>query len=360
MDVYIRNELTVDSDLTLDQAAQHSVKLILWLLDCQEQMQVGQPKHLELSHTDIECMFKATLYLFECHAQYGDKLVEAVLMQCIQAHAIIRRFYNNIETDRKQCIQELCANIINGTRNGHTHAPLLYQMHKAYAELQPEWSIIKDMDWSAMARNRDNNATLDAATAMELNVHTLQMRQLVRRICRLSTMQDIKIALARSMQLIRNCDLWLQLFREPKESLLYTRCYMLRQMICDMLNEGGTACSASVCFVHNIYNFVASDNCSGNLSRLYCWLMHLRFAGALGSYLQDYWQHQRVLQHLQLDDMQCSTMELPLEEMLYLTHLLLKPKSPCRSQFYAQLKSLPSPVLAQLTDLLNKVAYVYS
>lgn len=358
----MRNELTVDSELTLDQAVHHSTKLIVWLLDCLEQMQVEQPKHLELSHTDIECMFKATLYLFECHAQYGDKLVEAVLLQCIQAHAIIRRFYNNLEADRTQCIQELCANIINGTRNGHTHAPLLYQMHKAYAELQPAWSTIKDMDWSAMARNRANNTTLNAATAatsIGLNVHTLQMRQLVRRICRLTTMQDIKIALARSMQLIRSCDLWLQLFREPKESLLYTRCYMLRQMICDMLNEGKTACSASVCFVHHIYEFVASGNCS-NLSRLYCWLMHARFATAVGSYLHDYWQQQQVLQLLQQDDIPCSTMELPLDEMIYLTHLLLKPKSPCRSQFYAKLKSLPSPVLAQLMDLLNKVAYVYS
>lgn len=360
MDAYIRNELSVDSDLTLDQAATHSAKLIAWLLDCQDQMQLGQPKYLELTHTDIECMFKATLYLHECHARHGDELVEAVLLQCPQAHAAIRGYYDKCETDREQCIKELCINIVNGTHNGHAHAPLLYHMHKTYAEVQPAWGIIKDLDWSAMAQKKANS-TLDAATAaaaVEMNVNVLQMRQLVRRIFRLATVDDIKIALKRAMRLI-SCELWLQLFREPKESILYTRCYVLRQMICDMLAEG-TACPASACFVQNIYHFVANGSSSSNVSRLFCWLMHARFAGALGSYLFGYWQQQ--LPHLRLDDVQCTgdapMAALPLDEMLYLTHLLLTTKSPCRSQFYGELQALPQ--LGRLRELLNKVAYVYS
>ncbi|XP_034489979.1 uncharacterized protein LOC117793704 [Drosophila innubila] len=364
MEAYIRNELSVSSDTTLDQATMHSAKLLIWLLDCQDEMQMQQ-QQLELNHTDIECMFKATLYLHECYARYGDELVEAVLLHFTYAQAAVRQFYESCERNREQCIKQLCGYIINGTRNGHTYAPLLYQMHKAYADVQPSWSVIKELNWSAFVENK-NNETLDVATATELNIDVLQMRTLVRRIFRLATVEDMRIALQRSMHHI-GYELWLQLFREPKESILYMRCYLLRQMICDMLAEGisgssdSMVASATARFVHNIYRFVANGK-SNNLSRLFRSLMHLRFANALGSYLHVYWtQH---LLHLQLDDIKLAdeapivTVGLSLDEMLFLTHLLLMPKSPCRTQFIGELRTLP--LFNRLLELLNKVAYVYS
>ncbi|EDV91741.1 uncharacterized protein LOC6566323 [Drosophila grimshawi] len=362
MDAYIRNELSVDGNLTLEQAAMHSAKLIAWLLDCQDQM-MGQKEErdqLVLNYLDVECMFKATLYLHECYAQLGDQLVKAVLLQSTQAHAVIRRYY---DMDRRQCIRAMCANIINGTLNGHTLAPLLYKMHKAYAQLQPAWDIIKDLDWSELSRDKEEEYSRLNVAAMELNIDVLQMHQLVRRIFRLATVEHIKIALKRAMTLISS-DLWLHLFRESKESILYTRCYLLRHMICDMLIEvqvemEDTACSS---FVQNIYQFVVFANSGSNLSRLFCWLRHVRFASALGSYFHAYWLQQ--LPHLQVDDIQCAPeaplVSLPLDEILYLTHLLLAPKSPCRSRFYQQLQTLPAPHLNRLMQLLNKVAYVYS
>ncbi|KAL7744554.1 hypothetical protein ACLKA6_017072 [Drosophila palustris] len=360
MEAYIRKELSVSSDLTLEQAATHSAKLLIWLLDCQDQMQMQQQKQLELSYTDIECMFKATLYLHECYARHGDELVEAVLMKFTFAQPAIRRYYENCERDREQCIRELCGQIINGTRNGHTHAPLLYQMHKAYVDVQPSWGIIKEINWAANVENKNKTETLDVATATELNVDVQQMRTLVRRIFRLGTLKDMRIALERSMHHI-GYEMWLQLFREPKESILYMRSYILRQMICDMLAEGlgGSSSAASARFVHNIYSFVASGK-SYNLSRLLRSLMHLRFADALASYLHSYWTQQ--LPHLHVDDIQFTdeapVVDLPLDEILFLTNLLLMPKSPCRSQFYGELRTLP--LLNKLLEILNKVAYVYS
>lgn len=364
MEVFIRNELSVSSDLTLEQATQHSAKLLSWLLDCQEQMQlIHQHNQLELNYTDIECMFKATLYLNECHARYGHELVEAVLEQFNNAQASIRRFYESCEGEEskggEQCIKDLCGLIINGTRNGHTMVPLLFKMHKAYAEVQPAWGIIKYLNWSKIVEDNKANDTLDVARTAELNIDGLQMQSLVRRIFRLANVDDMKIALKRAMNCI-NFELWLQLFREPKDSILYTRCYVLRQMICDMLQEGITSSSSSS-FVHHIYNFVTTGNSSScNISRLLRSLLHVRFANALGSYFVAYWTQQ--LPHLQLDDLQFSEeapiVDLPLDEILYLTHLLLTPKSPCRSQFYAELKTLP--LFNRMLEILNKVAYVYS
>lgn len=370
MDAYIRNELSINSDLTLDQATTHSAKLLAWLLDCQDEMHMHRQnvhdKQLQFTYMDIECMFKATLYLYECHARYGDELVDAVLLQCNSAQTAIRRFYENSERDRAQCIRELCANIVNGTRNGHTHASLLYQMHKVYAELQPCWSIIKELDWSTIVAQKETNDTFDMATAAaagELNTEVQQMRTLVRRIFRLTNIEEIRTALERAMQLV-GCELWLQLFREPKDSLLYTRCYILRQMICDMLAAGCSATSAAVAgFIHNIYNFVAGEtDRSSNVSRLLRMLMHVRLAAAMVSYLRHYWA--QYLPYLETDDIQLNAdaplARLPLEEMLYLTHLLLTPKSPCRCQFYEELRRLPPPLHKLLLETLNKVAYVYS
>lgn len=370
MDTYIRNELSINSDLTLDQATTHSAKLLTWLLDCQDEMHLHrqdvQDKQLQLSYMDIECMFKATLYLYECHTRYGDELVDAVVQQCNSAQAAIRSFFENSERDRPQCIRELCSNIVNGTRNGHTHAPLLYQMHKYYADLQPCWSIIKELDWAAIVAQKETNDTFDVATAAaagELNTEVQQMRTLVRRIFRLSNMEEIRIALERAMQLV-GLELWLQLFREPKESLLYSRCYILRQMICDMLAAGCSEASTAVTgFIHNIYDFVADETGKGsNVSRLLRMLMHVRLAAALGSYLRHYWT--KYLPHLDVDDMQLNAdappAQLPLEEVFYLTHLLLTPKSPCRSQFYEELRQLPPTLNKILLETLNKVAYVYS
>lgn len=381
MDAYIRNELSISSDLTLDQAATHAVKLLTWLLDCQDEMQhkdqlKEQQLQLQLTHTDIECMFKATLYLHECHARHGDELVAAVLQQCSSAQASIRRFYDNRERDGgMQCIRELCASIVRGTQHGQTHAPLLYQMHKAYAEVQPSWGIIKELDWSAIVARKDRrNDTLDVATAAaageQLNTEVQQMRHLVRRIFRLANLEEIRTALERAMQLV-GCELWLQLFREPKESLLYTRCYILRQMICDMLTtaEGSSSSSSSsgAAFVHNIYKFVADETGAGagagNVSRLLRMLMHVRLAAALSNYMRCYWQ--QFVPHLQMDDdmqldAEAPLAPVPLEEMLYLSHLLLTPKSPCRSQFYEELRQLPLALHKRLLEVLNKVAYVYS
>lgn len=376
MDAYIRNELSISSDLTLDQAATHAVKLLTWLLDCQDEMQheacntrQDQQLQLQLTHTDIECMFKATLYLHECHARHGDELVAAVLQQCSSAQASIRRFYDNCERDGgMQCIRELCASIVSGTQHGQTHAPLLYQMHKAYAEVQPSWGIIKELDWSAIVARKDRgNDTLDVATAAaageQLNTEAQQMRHLVRRIFRLANLEEIRTALERAMQLV-GCELWLQLFREPKESLLYTRCYILRQMICDMLTTADGS-SSGAAFVHNIYKFVAEESGAGagNVSRLLRMLMHVRLAAALCSYMRCYWQ--QFVPHLQVDDdmqldAEAPLAPLPLEEMLYLSHLLLTVKSPCRSQFYEELRQLPLALHKRLLEVLNKVAYVYS
>ncbi|KAH8396313.1 hypothetical protein KR222_008109 [Zaprionus bogoriensis] len=378
MDAYIRNELSISSDLTLDQAATHSAKLLTWLLDCQDEMQQQQQRHqkqllkeseqLQLSYTDIECMFKATLYLCECHARHGDELVEAVLLQCSSAQEAMRRFYESCERDRTQCIRELCAHIVHGTRNGHTHAALLYQLHKCCADLQPGWSIIKELDWSQLVEHtaeRRPNDTLDVATAAavgEYSADALQMRTLVRRIFRLASKADMQTALERAMRHLSS-ELWLQLFREPRESLLYARCAILRQMICDTLAAGGCTASASASagFVHRLYAFVADDARSLNVSRLLRLLMHVRLAAALGSYMRGYWAQQ--LPRLQLAELQLTAAEqalLPLEEMLYLTHLLLTPKSPCRAQLYEELRKLPPALLQRLLELLNKVAFVYS
>lgn len=385
MDAYIRNELSISSDLTLDEAATHSVKLLTWLLDCQDEMQQEactrqdqereQQLQLQLTYTDIECMFKATLYLYECHARHGDELVDAVLQQCSSAQASIRRFYENCERDGGvQCIRELCASIVAGTRHGQTHAPLLYQMHKAYADVQPSWGIIKELDWSAIVAQRDrSNDTLDVATAAaageQLNTEVQQMRHLVRRIFRLANLEEIRTALERAMQLV-GCELWLHLFREPKEGLLYTRCYILRQMICDMLTAGGSSSSSSGAtssagFVHNIYKFVADETGAGagNVSRFLRMLMHVRLAAALSNYVRCYWQ--QFVPHLQVDDdmqldAEAPLAPVPLEQMLYLSHLLLTSKSPCRTQFYEELRQLPLALNKRLLEVLNKVAYVYS
>ncbi|KAH8400293.1 hypothetical protein KR215_009984 [Drosophila sulfurigaster] len=357
MEAYIRNELSVSSDLTLDEAATHSVKLLQWLLDVEDQMQETQ---LELCYADIECMFKAMLYLFECHTRHGDELVDAVLQQCNDS-APARSFYANSETDRAQCIQALCVRIVNGTREGHKWAPILHHMHKAYADVQPGWSSIKELNWPlALEESNKRNQTLDVAN-MDLNMDVLRMRALVRRIFRLPSVQQMQTALERGMQQL-DTELWLQLFREPKQSIVYTRCRLLRQLVCDLLAEGVTnANPATASFMHNIYSFVAEGNTT-NVARLLRSLMHVRFASGLSSYLLAYWTQQ--LPYLQLDDdMQLAEEApvlpaVPLEEMLYLTHLLLSPKSPCRAQFYGALRSLP--MLQRLRDLLNKVAYGYS
>ncbi|KAH8338015.1 hypothetical protein KR059_002865 [Drosophila kikkawai] len=340
MDLFIRKELVLASGTQLEDVVPHCLKLLAWLRACQEEM-LSQHRRLRLSQSLVESMVKATLYLFECHDRFGEALAE----RC-DSHG----FFGD---KRQECIRELCAGIVN-TRRGEEHAPLLHLMHKALAEIQPAWSVIRDLDWTQMRHS-------EALTSEDMvSVDLQQMRRLVKRIGRLASLQDMETALQRSLQLV-GFQVWLHLFREPRESGIHLDCHLLRHMICDTLTEGTSSACAS--FLHNIFTFVALP---ANEMRFWACLEHGRLASSLIAYLIGYWSRQ--LPYLDLEEMQLTpeapvlqTAQLPVNEATYVTHLMLAPCSPCRQQFRQQLRPLlPTAAGGQLLQLLNKVAYVYS
>ncbi|KAH8245337.1 hypothetical protein KR032_009099 [Drosophila birchii] len=339
MDSYIRKDLILTSSTGLEDVVPHCLKLLAWLRACQEEM-LSQHRRLRLSQSLVESMVKATLYLFECQDRFGGALTE---------RCDLHGFFGD---SRQEFIRELCADIVN-TRRGEEHAPLLHLMHKALAEIQPAWSVVRDLDWTQMRH-------LEALTGADLvNPDLLQMRRLVKRIGRLASLQDMETALQRSLQLM-GFHVWLHLFREPRESAIHLECHLLRNMICDTLTEGTSSACAS--FLHNIFTFVALP---ANEMRFWACLEHGRLAGSLIAFLIGYWSRQ--LPYLDLEDMQLTpeapalhTVQLPVNEATYVTHLMLASCSPCRQQFRQQLRPLlPTVAGGQLLQLLNKVAYVY-
>ncbi|XP_034124743.1 uncharacterized protein LOC117581538 [Drosophila guanche] len=343
MDAFIRKELIINAGTSLENVAPHCIKLLAWLLDCQVEIQTQQ-KLLKLTPNLIESMMKATMYLFECHERFGEALAE----RC-NSHS----FYASSSTlaERKQSIKELCAGIVK-TRKGEAHAALLHMMHKPFADVQPAWNVIRELDWAAMRQP----AAFDPSQMLSTDL--LQMRRLVKRICRLSTLQKMETALHRALELV-GFSVWLCLFREPRHSNIHADCHLLRHMICDMLAEGTGPCYR---FLHNMYLFVANP---ANESRFWACLDHARLPGSLIAYLIGYWNIH--MPYLDQDDMQITAdapptvsvcPPLPLVEVTFLTHLLLTTRSPCREQFYLQLR--PLAMTSQLMELLNKVAFVYS
>lgn len=344
MDLFIRKELILASGTGLEDVVPHCLKLLAWLRTCQEEMQ-SQHRRLRLSQSLVESMVKATLYLFECHDRFGEALAE----RC-DSHGFFAS--SSTSDERRQCIREMCTSIVN-TRRGEEHAPLLHLMHKTLVEIQPAWSVIRDLDWTQMRHS-------EALTSEDLvSADLQQMRRLVKRIGRLPSLKDMETALQRSLQLM-GFQVWLHLFREPRESAIHLDCHLLRHMICDTLAEGtSTACSS---FLHNIFTFVSLP---ANEMRFWACLEHGRLAGSLITYLIGYWS--RHLPYLDLEEMQLTPeapaiqSQLPVNEATYVTHLMLAPCSPCRQQFHQQLRPLlPTAAGGQLLQLLNKVAYVYS
>ncbi|XP_001355685.2 uncharacterized protein [Drosophila pseudoobscura] len=345
MDAFIRKELILNAGTSLENVAPHCIKLLDWLLDCQVEIQLQQ-KLLKLTPNLIESMMKATMYLFECHDRFGEALAE----RC-NSHS----FYATCSSlaERKQSIKELCAGIVS-TRKGEAHAALLHLMHKPFADVQPAWSVIRELDWAALRQP----AAFDPAQMISTDL--LQMRRLVKRICRLSTLQKMETALHRALKLV-GFSVWLCLFREPRHSNIHSDCHLLRHMICDMLAESQPA--APCCdFLHNMYLFLENPS---NEPRFWACLDHARLSGSLIAYLIGYWN--RHMPYLDQDDMQITAdapptvtvcPALPLDEVTFLTHLLLTPRSPCREQFHLQLRS--HSMASQLMELLNKVAFVYS
>ncbi|KAH8244764.1 hypothetical protein KR038_010827 [Drosophila bunnanda] len=340
MDLYIREELILTSSTGLENVVPHCLKLLAWLRACQEEM-LSQHRRMRLSQSLVESMVKATLYLFECYDRFGKELAE----RC-DSHG----FFGDTP---QEYIRELCSSIVK-TRRGEEYAPLLHMMHKALAEIQPAWSVIRDLDWTQMRHS-------EALTGDDLiSVDLQQMRRLVKRIGRLASLQDMEKALQRSLQLM-GFHVWLHLFREPRDSAIHLDCRLLRHMICDTLTEGTSSACAS--FLHNIFIFVALP---ANEMRFWACLEHGRLADSLIAYLIGYWSRQ--LPYLDLEEMQLTpeapalqTAKLPVNEATYVTHLMLAPCSPCRQQFRQQLRPLLSTAAgSQLLQLLNKVAYVYS
>eukprot|EP00099_Drosophila_melanogaster_P017146 NP_573060.1 uncharacterized protein Dmel_CG8191 [Drosophila melanogaster] len=345
MDLFIRKELSLSTSSVLEDVAPHCLKLLTWLHDCQEEMH-SEHRHLRLSQSVVESLLKAHLYLFECYDRFGQSLAERC--DC-------RGFFASCSAlvDRRKCIRELCTTIVN-TRKGETHAPLLHLSHRTLAEIQPAWSEIGDLDWSAIRQS-------DALSSSDfINPDLQQMRRLVKRIGRLSSLEDMQTAIKRSMELIEY-QVWLQLFREPKDSEIHKDCYLMRHMICDTLSEGGsTACTG---FLHNIFLFVSQ---SANEMRFWASMEHVRLAGSLIAYLIDHWN--RHLPYLDLDEMQLTAdapvtavSQLPVNEATYITYLMLATGSICRRQFAQQLRAqLPPNSWTHLLELLNKVAFVFT
>ncbi|XP_017013823.2 uncharacterized protein [Drosophila takahashii] len=345
MDLFIRKELILAKETGLEDVAPQCLKLLTWLQGCQEEMR-SQQRHLRLSQSLIESLLKAYLYLFECYDRFGESLADRCDSSGFFAGC-------SAPEDRRQCIRELCTSIVR-TRKGEAHAPLLHLMHRTLAEIQPAWSVIRDLDWSEL-RQTESLCCSDL-----ISPDLQQMRRLVKRLGRLSSRQHMETALQRAMQLV-GFPVWLHLFRESRESEIHSDCHLVRHMICDTLTEGGTpACSG---FLHNIYLFVAQP---AQEMRFCACLEHVRLAGSLSSYLTGHWSRQ--LPYLDLDEMQLSAEvpvmaipELPLNEAIFVTHLMLTTGSPARRQFAQQLRTqLPAQLFAQLLELLNKVAYVFS
>ncbi|XP_016986601.1 uncharacterized protein LOC108049794 [Drosophila rhopaloa] len=345
MDLFIRKELTLTSSTGLEDVAPKCLKLLTWLRSCQEEMR-SEHRHLPLSQSLTESLLKAYLYLFECYDRFGEPLAD----RCDSYG-----FFAGSSTpeERRQCIRELCTAIVN-TKKGEAHAPLLHLMHRTFAEIQPAWSVIRDLDWSEIRRSEA------LASGDFVSPELQQMRRLVKRIGRLSSLQHMEIALQRALRLV-GFQVWLHLFRESRDSDIHFDCHLLRHMICDTLTEGGSpACSG---FLHNIYLFVSKPP---NEVRFWACLEHVRLAGSLIAYLIGQWS--RNLPYMNLDEMQMSAdapalgaAQLPVDEATYVTHLMLATQSPCRRQFAHQLRALLSAnTWAQLLKLLNKVAYVFS
>ncbi|XP_068158931.1 uncharacterized protein [Drosophila tropicalis] len=347
MHVFIREQLTLNVNTTLDEVVPHCIKLQAWLMEYQDEVQ--SQTQLQLSQPLVECLVKAHLYLYECQDRFGKTLTD----RCDAG----QRFWSRCSKleDRQERIRELCSSIVN-TQNGHEYAAQLYVNYKSLGDIQAGWSIIKELDWSQMRASESHLV----APAVEINTHLKQMRCLVRRICRLASTADIEIALQRSMRLIK-FDVWLHLFREPRHSSIYSQCYILRHMICDWLLQGGEEDGHCSSFVHNIFEFVMKPS---NEKRFWLCLDNRRLADSLFAYITGYWK--RHLPSIDMDNMQLSqssitNMTLPLDEVLYLTHLMFAPKSPSRQQIYMQLRStLISCTFLRLKELLNKVAFVYN
>ncbi|XP_017074476.1 uncharacterized protein LOC108110093 [Drosophila eugracilis] len=343
MDLFIRKELTVlGSGTELENVVSHCIKLLTWLRACQEEIR-SQHCHLELNQTVVESLLKAHIYLFECYDRFGESLAD----RCDS-----NSFFEGCSSaeDRKQCIRELCRNIVN-TRKGEAHAPILYLLHRTFAEIQPAWSVIRDLDWSEIRKSD----TLNGSDLINPDLH--QMRRLVKRICRLSSFQHMQIALKRSLVLV-GFQVWLNLFQELRESEIHSDCHLVRHMICDILTEGETPTSSA--FLHNIYLFVSQ---SANKVRFWACLEHVRLPGSLIAYLTGHWS--RYLPYIDLDEMQMTAeapiAQVPLNEAIYVTHLMLVTGSPCRREFSHQLRTLLSAKSwALLLELLNKVAFVFS
>ncbi|XP_017050865.1 uncharacterized protein LOC108094665 [Drosophila ficusphila] len=345
MDLFIRKELTLSSGTQLEDVTPHCQKLLTWLQSFQEEFR-SEHRHLRLNPSLIESLLKAHLYLFECYERFGDSLAD----RC-DSHG----FFAGISSmeERRQYIRELCTNIVN-TKRGEEHAPLLHLMHRTFAEVQTVWSVIRDLDWSEIRQS-------EALACSDLiNPDLQQMRRLVKRICRLSSLQQIETAVQRSMELI-SFVVWIYLFREPRDSSIHSDCHLVRNLICDTLTEGRTsACSG---FLHNIYRFVSEP---GNEVRFWACLEHVRLAGSLISYLIGSWSCH--LPFFDVEEMQMNAeapelgiAQLPVDKATYVTHLMLAVRSPCRQQFSQQLRTLlPTNSLACLLDLLNKVAFVFS
>ncbi|XP_043657738.1 uncharacterized protein LOC122622975 [Drosophila teissieri] len=345
MDLFIRKELTLSTSTVLEDVEPHCFKLLTWLHACKEEMH-SEHRHLRLNQSVVESLLKAHLYLFECYDRFGESLAE----RCDS-----RGFFAGCATleDRRKCIRELCTTIVN-TRKGEAHAPMLYLSHRTFAEIQPAWSGISDLEWSEIRES-------DALSSSDfINPDVQQMRRLVKRIGRLSSVEDMQTALKRSMELI-GYQVWLQLFRESKDSDIHNDCKLMRNMICDTLTEGGsTACTG---FLHNIFLFVSQP---ANEMRFWASMEHARLAGSLIAYLIDHWN--RHLPYLDMDEMQLTSdapitavAELPVNEATYITHLMLATGSICRRHFAQQLRAqLPANLWTHLLELLNKVAFVFS
>ncbi|EDV46977.1 uncharacterized protein LOC6550753 [Drosophila erecta] len=345
MDLFIRKELSLSTSSVLEDVAPHCLKLLTWLHACQEEMH-SENRHLRLNQSAVESLLKAHLYLFECYDRFGESLAD----RCDS-----RGFFTGCATleDRRKCIRELCTTIVN-TRKGETHAPLLHLSYQTFAEIQPAWSGISDLDWSEIRQS-------DALSFNDfINPDLQQMRRLVKRIGRLSSLQDMQTALKRSMELI-GYQVWMQLFKEPKDSDIHIDCYLMRHMICDTLTEGvSTACTG---FLHNIFLFVSQP---ANEMRFWASMEHVHLAGSLIAYLIDHWN--RHLPYFDIDEMQLTAdapvtavAELPVNEATYITNLMLATGSICRRQFAQQLRAqLPANFWTALLELLNKVAFVFS
>ncbi|XP_033150326.1 uncharacterized protein LOC108605167 [Drosophila busckii] len=329
MDYYLRNNLNDQSVLQLEEAAKHNARLLPWLLQLLDQMQ--DQKYLELSASNVECMFKVAIYIAECHARHGEALTESMLLLVQHGHASIRSYYDQLERNRQQCLDHLCSSIMNSTCNGHQHICLLYQLRKLWSSKQDEG---EKLDWSLLSNPRKSEDSLQLTIELE----TQQMRQLVSRLYRLSTEDELRLALNRALELLP-FQLWMELWREPVGSLMYERCLVLRHMICDMLEES-TATSQR--FVQAITAYLTEESSSSNVYRFYRCMSQPRFVQALCSYCHVYWQ--------------CETS--PAQHMIYLTHLLLASKSPCRVQLFNKLRQLKN--LPDILALLSKMAFIYN